>query len=157
MARVLTRDGVEGLRWVLLDPPEAAAADANAAAAAAVASGVRAADAAAGELSQAPHVLPTAPASLPGAAASHRADPDLRTSPRQALMLGGIKTVVVLLALGAAVATAWRVIGAPRWPGGGMRPAALPAKPAQPAASVATLTAGLQPPATPPVQPESGR
>lgn len=172
MARTLTRDGVEGLRWVLLDPLdtvpmplEPASADPRlyqlAGRASEDASASRlvkpadppthppgdAAVAAPGAATPAaerpaPLLRPSAP---PRIAPAQGPAPDRRSTPRQTLMLGLLKTLVLVLALGAAVATAWRVIGPPRWPGDGLRPASRAASGVRPAASVRTVTAGLAP------------
>lgn len=137
MARNLTRDGVEGLRWVLLEPLETAPA-------AGAPAGQGAGNAAPREAGVAPGTPVAAPLRV---APAPRPEPDRRTTPRQTLMLGLLKTLVLLLALGAAVATAWRVIGPPRLPGDGVRPAARPASPMRPAASARTVTASLVLPA----------
>lgn len=151
MARNLTRDGVEGLRWVLLEPLEGSAGGPAAGdppgAAVGDTAGLVFGQAAGPATQGTADAVATArsggrAASPPRVPAPPRADADRRTTPRQTLMLGGLKTLVLLLALGAAVATAWRVIGAPRYPGDGLRPAARPANPVRPAASVPAVHAG---------------
>ncbi|MDT7834923.1 hypothetical protein [Aquabacterium sp. OR-4] len=145
MGRNLTRDGVEGVRWVLVDPLESlpgerAAAGSGAAVAAAGSRPV--APAGAGTLSaEMRAALLTAPLAAPEAATI-----DLRGAmSRQMWMLAGLKTLVVVVALGAAMATAWQVIGPPRLAGGGsgVAPsgaATPPATPLRPVASAPTIT-----------------
>lgn len=144
MARNLTRDGVEGVRWVLLDPMDAMPGERGAAAAAVAAAGGRpVAPAQAGTLSAETRaaLLGAAPTPAGDGLAEARA-----TAPRQMWMLAALKTLVLLVALAAAVATAWRVIGPPRGLGAdtGAAPsgaAARPAPPAPPPASAPTITA----------------
>ncbi|MEK8050843.1 hypothetical protein AACH10_11405 [Ideonella sp. DXS22W] len=150
MARALTREGVEGVRWVLMDPLEARPADVPAADAPAAGA---AGDAPPASQTAAPATSPaSSPASsparpwagaMPPAPAATRDVPSGREAPRQALMLGALKTLVVLVALGAAIATAWRVIGPPRWPGQGAASDVRPVGPAVPAppASAPLVTA----------------
>lgn len=150
MARSLGRDGVDGVRWVLIDPMEALAGAAEApAAGAAPASAAQPPGAAAGEAR--PERV-TEGAAARGAAAPAGAGFELRAPPpHQMLMLGALKFGVLALALAAAMLTAWRWIGPPRWPGGGAAPGQpavtlpttvpQPAPAPMPAASVPTLTA----------------
>lgn len=144
MARKLTRDGVDGVRWVLLDPMDAMPGERVGAAAAVAAAGGRpVAPAQPGTLSA------EARATLLGAGRAMAADGPAEArsaAPRQMWMLAALKTLVLLLALAAAVATAWRVIGPPRGFGSEAGPvpsgsAVRPQRPAQPPASAPTITA----------------
>lgn len=146
IARNLVRDGVEGVRWVLLDPLDALPGTRTAAAPSAGLAGL-AGVAAIGAPASAASADSATPASKgfdaiawshPATGAPDGAHPG---APRQVLMLAALKTVVVALALGAAVATAWRVIGPPRAAGDGAAPGVRPAGPVSPAASAPTITA----------------
>lgn len=144
IARRLTREGVDGVRWVLLDPMDAASAG-NAA------RGANPAPAPAGLAVPLAARAAGAPAFAAQASAATAAGLTQMLpaahSPGQALMLGAVKSLVVVVALAAAVATAWRVIGPPRWGGtgaaSGVHPVgpALPAAPASPGASAPVVTA----------------
>lgn len=140
IARNLGRDGVEGLRWVLLDPLEPGAS------ATAMPQPLPQPAGAAATVTAAKRDGQRGKAGVGAAMAAHAAvasaPPDhIPGSPRQTLMLAALKTLVLLLALGAAVATAWRVIGPPRLPGDRALPRPLPASQSQPVASAPVLTA----------------
>lgn len=147
IARNLLRDGVEGVRWVLVDPLDALPGSRSAASPSTGLAGLvgtpafGAQAAAAGGDGAAGAAQGVDPAMASRWAATGAPIDERAGAPRQVLMLSALKTVVVVLALGAALATAWRVIGPPRWGGNGAASGVRPAVPANPAASAPTVTA----------------